>query len=61
MSTQVLRDEGWPVWAKVLLVAIFALAILAVLPWVFMWTTMASVCIPIMNGMREMMGPGMVR
>jgi hypothetical protein len=61
MSTPVVKAEVWPPWAKALLIAIFALAILVTLPWIFMWTTMAATCLPAMNGMGQMMGPGMGR
>jgi hypothetical protein len=37
------------------------LAILITLPWIFMWTTMAAWCAPMMGAMRDMMGPGMMR
>ena len=53
--------EVWPAWAKALLVALAILALLVALPWIFMWTTMAASCVPMMNMMRDMMGPGMVR
>jgi hypothetical protein len=59
--TDTVRYEPWPAWAKVTLIALVVLAILVALPWVFMWATMASSCVPMMNGMREMMGPGMMR
>jgi len=45
----------------VILVAIGALAILVTLPWLFMWTTMAAWCGPMMNAMGGMIGPGMMR
>jgi hypothetical protein len=61
VSTQAVRDEAWPVWAKVLLIAIAALAILVAVPWIFMWTSMAATCAPMMNAMNQMMGPGMMR
>lgn len=60
MDSQVVRDP-WPASAKVILIAIGVLAILVALPWFFMWTTMASSCVPMMNGMRDMLGPGMMR
>ncbi len=55
------QAEVWPAWAKVLLVGFFVLALIVVLPWIFMWSTMAASCIPMMNGMPGMMGPGMMR
>lgn len=61
MDTPVVKAEVWPAWGKALLIAIFALAILVTLPWIFMWTTMAATCCPTMNGMGQMMGPGMGR
>ena len=61
MTTDTVRYEPWPTWAKATLVALLVLAILVVLPWILMWTTMAASCVPMMNGMREMMGPGMTR
>jgi hypothetical protein len=60
MSSPVLRDP-WPASARVILLAIAGLAILVTVPWLFMWTTMATWCAPMMNGMRDMMGPGMMR
>ena len=60
MSSQVFGDP-WPTSAKVILIAISVLAIMVALPWIFMWTTMASSCLPMMNGMRDMIGPGMMR
>jgi hypothetical protein len=61
MGTETVHYEPWPTWAKATLIALLVLAILVVLPWIFMWTTMAASCVPMMNGMREMMGPGMMR
>jgi hypothetical protein len=61
VSSAVVRAEPWPAWAKALLIAIFALAIVITLPWIFMWTAMASTCVPLMNGMDQMMEPGMGR
>jgi len=46
--------------ARLIFIAIGALAILVALPWLLMWTTMAAWCAPMMNGMRDLMGPGMV-
>jgi hypothetical protein len=60
MSSQVTRDP-WPTSAKVIIIGIAALAILVALPWIFMWTTMAAWCAPMMGAMREMMTPGMMR
>lgn len=53
--------EPWPTWARATMIAFVALAVLIVLPWILMWTTMAASCVPMMNEMREMMGPGMMR
>jgi hypothetical protein len=61
MSTQTIREEPWPGWAKALLIALVVLAVIVTLPWIFMWTTMAATCLPLMNNMREMMGPEMMR
>jgi hypothetical protein len=61
MNAPVVRAEAWPAWAKALLIAIFALAIVLTLPWILMWTTMAATCVPLMSGMGQMMGPGMGR
>jgi hypothetical protein len=60
MDSQVIRDP-WPTSAKVTLIAIGALAILVAVPWLLMWTTMAAWCAPMMNAMRDMMNPGMMR
>ena len=61
MTTETVRYEPWPAWAKALLIALVVVALITVLPWIFMWTTMAATCMPMMNSMREMMGPGMMR
>jgi hypothetical protein len=61
MTTEPVRYEPWPTWAKATLIALLVLAILVVLPWIFMWTTMAASCVPMMNGMPGMMGPEMMR
>lgn len=61
MTTDTVRYELWPAWARALLIALVVLAIIAVLPWILMWTTMAATCPPMMQGMRDMMGPGMMR
>ena len=61
MVSETVRYEPWPAWAKVLLIALVVLAALVVLPWVFMWTTMAATCLPMMQGMRDLMAPGMMR
>jgi hypothetical protein len=61
LNAPIAPTEAWPTWAKALLIAIFALAIVITLPWILMWTAMASTCVPLMNGMGEMMGPGMGR
>jgi hypothetical protein len=37
------------------------LAILVAVPWVFMWTTLAAWCAPVMGATRDMIGPGMMR
>jgi hypothetical protein len=61
LNPPVASAEAWPGWAKALLIAIFALAIVITLPWILMWTAMASTCVPLMNGMDQMMGPRMGR
>jgi hypothetical protein len=61
MNSPVVRAEAWPGWAKALLIAIFVLAIVVTLPWILMWTAMAATCVPLMNGMEQMMGPGLGR
>lgn len=60
MTTQ-LPGQPWPSWARALFVLLVALAVLVTLPWVLMWTTMAASCLPMMNGMPQMMGPEMMR
>ncbi len=60
MGSQVVRDP-WPTSAKVIFIAIGALAILVALPWLLMWTTMAAWCAPMINALRDMMGTGMMR
>jgi hypothetical protein len=59
MTVQAAPPEVWPAWAKALLIAIVVLAIIVTLPWILMWTTMAASCVPMMNGMRDMMTPAM--
>jgi hypothetical protein len=61
MNAKAVSYQAWPSWAKALLVAMVVLAILVALPWIFMWTTMAASCLPMMNDMPEMMRPGMMR
>ena len=61
MNVQLARPEPWPAWAKALLISLVVLAVIVSLPWLFMLSAMASTCLPIMNGMREMMGGGMMR
>lgn len=61
MTVQTAFPEVWPAWAKGLFMALVVLAIIVTLPWILMWTTMAASCLPMMNGMREMMSPGMMR
>jgi hypothetical protein len=61
MATDTTRYEPWPAWAKTLLIVLVVVGVLAVLPWVFMLTTMAASCIPMMNSMPGMMGPEMMR
>ena len=60
MNSQAARDP-WPTSAKVILIGIGVLAILVAVPWIFMWTTMAAWCAPMMGAMRDMMDPGMMR
>lgn len=55
------RADAWPVWAKVVVVILAVLAILVAIPWIFMWSAMAASCLPMMDGMRQMMTPGMMR
>lgn len=52
-TTQI-REE-WPSWAKALLIAIALLAVISVVPWIFMTTAMAATCAPMMGNMRDMM------
>ena len=59
MTVQTASAEVWPPWAKALFISLVVLAAIVALPWIFMWTTMAASCVPMMSGMREMMGPGM--
>ena len=61
MNAQVGNEQSWPSWAKALLIAMAVLAMLVAVPWIFMWTTMAAWCAPMMGAMRDMMGPGMMR
>ena len=61
MDASAARAEVWPVWAKITVIMLAILAILVALPWIFMWSTMAASCLPMMDGMRQMMTPGMMR
>jgi hypothetical protein len=61
MNAQVASEQLWPNWAKALLIAMAVLAVLIALPWIFIWTTMAASCAPMMNGMPGVMEPGMMR
>jgi hypothetical protein len=61
VSTQVVREEVFPTSTKILLIAIGGLGIVVSLPWIFMWTSMAATCVPMMNALGQMMGPGMMR
>jgi len=61
MTVQMGSREVWPAWAKAMLIALVILALLVALPLIFMWTTIAASCVPMMNGTRDMMGPGMLR
>lgn len=54
--TSATRSEPWPAWANAILVAIAALAILATVPWMLMWTAMTASCMPMMQQI-----PGMMR
>jgi hypothetical protein len=61
MNESSVRHEAWSVWARVTVVMLAVLTILITLPWIFMWTAMASLCMPMMNGIGGMMTPGMMR
>lgn len=61
MTADTVRQEPWPAWAKLILVALLILAVIMTLPWIFMSVSMASSCLPMMQQMRDMMGPGMMR
>jgi len=61
MIAQTIPAQPWPAWAKAMLIALVVLAIIVVLPWIFMWAMMAASCVPMMNGMPQMIGPGMMR
>ena len=55
------RTELWPLWAKLTVIMLAVLVLLVAVPWIFMWSAMASSCLPTMNGMGGMMTPGMSR
>jgi len=38
MENQPIRYEPWPAWVKVTLIALVILAVISVLPWIFMWS-----------------------
>jgi hypothetical protein len=61
MDASAARVDVWPIWAKVIVIMLALLAILIALPWIFMSSTMAAQCLPMMDGMRQMMAPGMMR
>jgi hypothetical protein len=64
MTTETVRYEPWPVWARLILIALLILALISALPWIFMWTgmgmnmmgmdmgAMASACLSMMERMR---------
>ena len=67
MTPEVVRYEPWPVWAKLILIALLILAVISALPWIFMWSTgmnmmggnmsgMATACMAMM----QRMGSGMM-
>jgi len=68
MTTEVVRHEPWPAWAKLILAGLFILALISTLPWIFMWagmgmnvmggnmSGMASACMTMM----QRMGSGMM-
>ena len=71
MTTETIRHEPWPVWAKLILAALTALVILSILPWLLMGTgamgmsmgmgmnmsQMSAACLQMMQAM----GGGMMR
>jgi hypothetical protein len=44
-------QEPWPVWARLLLVLVGLLVLLALIPWLYMGVAMAAGCSPMMGGM----------
>ena len=61
MNTSAARTEGWPVWAKVVVFMLAVLTLVVAIPWIFMWSAMAASCLPMMDGMRQMTAPGVMR
>ena len=61
MNASANRAEVWPGWATITVITLALLAILVALPWILMWSTMAASCLPMMDGMRQMMTPGVMR
>ncbi|MGH2472652.1 MAG: hypothetical protein ACRDG6_09655 [Candidatus Limnocylindria bacterium] len=59
MTVQTASPEVWPAWARALFIALVVVGLIAALPWIFMWTTMAASCVPMMGGMPQMTTPGM--
>jgi hypothetical protein len=71
MTTETIRYEPWPVWAKLILAALIALIALSILPWLLMGTgamgmnigmgmnmsQMSAACLQMMQAM----GGGMMR
>lgn len=60
MEASSLRPEPWPLWAKLVVSMLGVVVLLVALPWIFMWTAMASSCLPMKNGMGGLMTPGMM-
>jgi hypothetical protein len=52
-NTTVPREE-WPAWAKALVVAMTLLAVISIMPWVFMTSAMAGICARMMGNMQQM-------
>jgi hypothetical protein len=51
MTNAPIAREQWPAWAKALLITISLLAVISILPWVFMVSAMAGICAPMFGNM----------
>ena len=68
MSTETVRYEQWPVWAKLIIIVLVIQVVLFTLPWIFLWmgmmgtnmmgmnmSQMSAACLAMMERMGGMM------